>query len=80
MRKLLQLGSSNNKNESLLALKKAAEIAQKYQIEEEDINNENNFKTLVIKSGKKKTTRILSPYYCATDTVFFCSGYFFKYF
>lgn len=54
VRKLLRLGASTNKHEAFLALQKAAEIAKKYQIQDWDLKEENNFVSLIIKTKRKK--------------------------
>ena len=54
VKKLLSLGKSSNKNEALLALKKASEIARDHQIDLENLGQEASYKALTIKFGRKK--------------------------
>ena len=54
VKKLLHLSTSSNKHEALLAIKKASEIAEKYQINSANLDREQNYTTLTIKTGQKK--------------------------
>lgn len=54
VKKLLSLSASSNKHEAILAIKKASEIAQKYQINPRTLKCEEHFTTLTMETGRKK--------------------------